>query len=51
MYCGTGNVWDRTKTNINDSFICMIAENFSCEKNDLEPRTIEEAMHCLDWPK
>jgi len=29
----------------------MIAENFSCEKDNLESHTIEEAMRRLDWPK
>ena len=51
IYCTTGDVWDRTKIDINDSFICMIAENLSCEKDDPEPRTIQEAMRRSDWPK
>jgi len=29
----------------------MIVENPSCEKDDLEPRTIEDAMHCSNWLK
>lgn len=33
---------------IDDSFISMIADNLSCEKDDSEPRSIEEAMHRSD---
>lgn len=51
MYCGTGDIWDRAIMTMDDSFICMIAENLSCEKDDPEPRTIEEAMRRSDWLK
>lgn len=49
IYCGTSDIWNKANIEIDESFICMIAKNLFCEKDDLEPNTIDEAMHCFDW--
>src|SRR4051794_39335768 len=51
LYCATDDIWDRTSTAVDESFVYMIAEAFSCEEEDPEPRTIEEAMCRPDWLK
>jgi len=51
MYCGIHDIWDKGTIEIDESFICMIAENLSCEKDDSKLNTIEEAMCCFNWLK
>jgi len=51
MYCGSGNIWNPSSIDIDKSFISIVVENLSYEKNDPELRTIEDAMHRFDWMK
>ena len=51
LYCNTGEILNRSNIDIDDKFICMIVETISCEKDDPEPTTIDEAMCRSDWPK
>jgi len=34
MYYGTGDIWDMTTIEIDEQFICIIAEHLSCKKDD-----------------
>lgn len=43
--------WDRPSITLDESFVYMIIEALSCEEDDPEPQTIEEAMRRSDWSK
>ncbi len=49
LYCDIGQVWNRINIDIDEPFIFMIVKNLPYEKDDSEPRTIEDAMNRSDW--
>lgn len=51
LYCATYDIWNRPSISVDESFAYMIIEALSCEEDDPEPQTIEEAMCCSDWSK
>jgi len=51
MYYDTDDIWDRTTTKIDESFICIIAKTLSYKKDNYEPSTIEQVMCRFDWLK
>ncbi|KAJ0530675.1 putative RNA-directed DNA polymerase [Helianthus annuus] len=49
-YVQNSTIWNRNETRVNDIFAYAIATDVINE-NDYIPKTLEECMHRVDWPK
>ncbi|KAJ9539329.1 hypothetical protein OSB04_032062 [Centaurea solstitialis] len=44
-------VWNRDKTDVDDTFAYNVALNVMENEEDQEPKSVDECMHRKDWPK